>query len=243
MRTAPFRGGRPRYPFALNLDSPQADRLWAWWPCFDAQGKTVREVVRGQHGTMNASMNWVTDGLGNDPVLSNTNNAGDVNIGSVDLPLGGVFSLSWWMYPVSAWDTELNPVFGAAGSGRFYAFVGLTSANQYTFRATVSASEHVFRSGANIVAHGRWYHFCYVRAGTSGANNRLYVNGAAIPNLESPSSAVTTGATTYYIASNQPGWSARARSCDWRLYTKALTQEEVSHLYMPDTRWDLYAPA
>jgi len=180
------------------------------------------------------------DGMG--AYLINTNNAGEVSLGSVDLPLGGNFTLSWWMYPISAWDTEFNPVFGAAGSGRFYIFAGATGGNTYMVRATVSASEHVYASGAGIVAHGQWYHVAYVRAGTSGANNRLYVNGVEQANLVSPTSTPTTGATTYYIASNQPGWSARARSLDWRLYTKAYSAAEVWSLYDPSTRWSLYQP-
>ena len=56
---------RPRWPFTINRDSPQAEGLAAWWPMMPPGGDIVLDLLDGKHQMtftdMDPATDWISD--------------------------------------------------------------------------------------------------------------------------------------------------------------------------------------
>jgi hypothetical protein len=227
----PFFVGSPPLgiPFKLNRTSPQARGLVAWWPTVgQSHGKLMDYSGGAHHGTFagNAALKaWPTVGR-----VLDLDGTGDVVTVSHQARLAPIHkSIAVWAY--------LDTTSGVRTM--------VKKDSDYILRMdNATLSLYVWRGGfyqlpGPSLSTGILYHI----VGTWNDNTAtLYVNGFSATTA-TPGSGTTTSTNGVGIGAAPDGSEAfDGLLGDVRIYDRALTASEVLALYLPQTRFDLYAP-
>lgn len=150
------------------------------------------------------------------------------------------FSVAAWIRTRMSGTISQNIILAkhsAGTDGTFY--LALTDPSTIRMAVVNSASSRKDHDVSYDLQNGMLYH---VAATYDGANIRIYVNGVEIGSPTAQTGGLKTYATALRIG-NYSGvaWNMHGRVGDARVYTRCLTTEDVSAMYDPRTRWELYA--
>lgn len=230
----------------INRDSNQSNGLISWWPTLVSRGSnSLRDVVgnvTGIFGT-NAGASW--------PIWENQSELGPmvhfngygftrcdyVSMGDYQKVAGlGQMTFSFWAamstaqyYPMMV--TKSN-VFGCAHDeyGYLHTDVWTNTTGQVVIHANGYALS--FNTLYNIVLR------------YDGSALRLYVNGTDFHNYNTAGTGTIATNTNNLYLGGIPGGGDNFHGLlgDVRIYNRALSLPEISQIYNPDTRWELYYP-
>jgi len=235
-------------PRGMNLGSPQAKNLLAWWPLHYATGENtsdgaIRAVDSSLGGNNPADVDqslspgtasWTVFEDGNVWSSSWTDNprlrVTTPTVELRDLPATHDFAIAFWF--------RSN---GAAGGDTAISWNGTDDLLIQPHEASGQARIFWRDLGGNIITVAgaasdlTVHHFCFVSRATN--DHRAFVDGVEI------GSSTATGTagpfTDFWIG----GWSSTAWDGalrDVRAYNKGLTDAEIWALYDPRTRYDLF---
>lgn len=230
-----FVGGPPAgIPFTLNQASPQARGLMAWWPSLgNRHGAKLIDYSLYQRrdnytgGTVDPTvipteergLAWSFDGS-NDQVSATS--------ASIPSQFG---ALCAWVKPNLS-GTDVDFFFAGTGGNDFRWLAG-GSNNLWGF--FIGAE---YRISHAAPSNSVWTHVV-LTWGTAGSV--LYFNGVSkASNGSQPAAFNQTGLT---IGGSSGGAAYyNGQMDDIRIYNRPLAASEVMAMYLPQTRWDLYAP-
>jgi hypothetical protein len=221
---------------SVSILSCNADGLVAYWPMDEGTGTQVKDCHQGINGVFggDGGVSWGTRGGGSNIEFSSS---GYVTFGSdARLELPGPFTVTGWFrsdapsifYASLYWNFDSSSLVGfeitLAPGGQLYAQVGLgTAAVQADFASPPTGVwEHlaaVFKPGAELRI--------YVNGVNVGATTRTETD-AAIPEASVPPDNHETR-----LGPNYPSSSWRGGVDDVRLFSRALTDEEIAALAAP----------
>jgi hypothetical protein len=231
----------PNVQFDVNWDSPQSKGLVAWWPMMASWGASgdVRDLMHRFPTTMTNTPTW-TNGGEFGGVLSFDDAANEYTTISKAPVTGVPLSLTAWVYLDG--DAALQTIVGIGQPGtnnQFYMQYWGNAGDQILARARSAAADSFAITAAGAPS-GEWIHACAVY---EAADSRFaYWNGsnrgAAVVNV------VPAGLNTTRIASSAtaPGAYLGGMIADVRIYSRALSDEDVRQMYDRCTRWELYKP-
>lgn len=238
MRLPPFRGStRPAGAVRINTDSPQAHGLKVWYPLSPAcpianlaSGRQAGTAVGTQAYVGNHDVGLVWSGNGSSRAI-----ATNIALSAVDLTR---CTVSAWVRPLA---TARGEILSTEGSGSDGMSLVTNALGGFDFGVWNGGYGPMVRAGAYTL--GAAVLLTGTRAGDSDSL-RLYVNGVEVGSDPSETTPTVTTSPTlqigrYYTGAN---WF-NGDIWDARVYTRCLSAAEVAHLYAPETRWDLYAPA
>lgn len=229
------RGVRPPGPAVLNVASPQARSLVAWFPVTYPERLVVRDVVRGQTLALTgtASLVGTPDGGAQyyaSAASSYWNNASVLSLAGVwDNP----FTVSIWWRSNGAWPSGGNSGIFNCGGYSWLLWDGL-GANELHFGVT----GNTFGAGATLATEnsdGRWHLATGVYRG-SGANQvELWIDNR----LRAQATGGPVSASTDLYLGSYVGNTAQVPVMDARIYARALSGPDIQEMYT--NRFDLYA--
>lgn len=205
----------------------------AWWcPSLDSSGNgttTLNDLAGSYDGTltdMDAATDWVAD----------TANGG---VRALDFDGSNDFvSVPYSMVPTGAADKSLSLWFKTSGSvsTRQWLFYAGTDAFFGRFAVELEGSAVAFNNGNSSVYHSAsisaetWYHVVIVYDGGNSVD--LWVNGDKETYSIPGASSLSTGTTTTTRLGSLDGgtFNLQGRMDDVRVFDRALTNDEVSHL-------------
>jgi Concanavalin A-like lectin/glucanases superfamily len=235
---------RPPWPFAINRDSPQAEGLINWWPAQPWGGTTVYDLAGLSPGTWQGSPVWFDDVLVG-PSLNVDGASTYVTTGCV-LNTAGPFTISFWAFLISylqlfpaplQFQTDQTSAFETFWSTQSGGYNGVNFGSDSNFLQAVGSTP-----GSSLT--GSWFHqaITYNGAGRSTLTNyALYLNGVAETLSGGGPYSGTTNATRFGFATASSTFFNGYLS-DIRVYNRALSADEVTALFNPRTRWELYYP-
>lgn len=215
----------PSPPYILHpLD------LLAYWP-FDESGGSTAEDISGNHhhGTLVNSPVWQQGLHGNALRFNGTNS--HVNLHNLDIP-GGALTLAAWVRAES-FPTQQNRILskatGTAESDYLWMLSTINAANNPRFRLRTGGSTATLIGSGSLTA-GIWHH---VAATYDGAHMRLYLDGELVGSLAKTGLLDQAPSVPAWIGGQPPTatqhpWHGLID--DVRIYTQALTQEEILHI-------------
>jgi len=246
---------RPRWPFSLNRDSPQADGLIAWWPGWAGAGTTLHSYggLRGSgtalaaDGTFNGTIAWNVDP---DGLMGNVVEfPGGVGGDRVDIPFflnpnDGPASICVWGYLRSMpGNNDQNIIFQQEGAGGVK-WLGVR--NDATKNSVTTAIGGIlFEANTDITARtNEWIHYsCTWSSGGSGTMN-IYLDGendgSATRDPQSETSGYRYGAHKVPGMGPGEGESWDGFLCDLRIYNVEVPASVVRAMWSPSSRWDMY---
>lgn len=222
----PHRGAqRPLWPYALNRDSAQAQGLVAWWPL--APGAEARDLAGPSSASLGAGNTWQSDSVG--IVLDFPgNSACQIPAGSA-LNLLGDFSFAAWVR--------------ATASGQRTIYGGYDAAPPYSGRGVALVNGAVWywsgiwvNSGVTI-NDGHWHQ---ISLAASQSAVWFYLDGELRTTLGASSPSAYAGVR--YLGLGDGGTYFFGQLFGCAVYNRLVSSAEVSQLYDPRTRWDLYYP-
>jgi Concanavalin A-like lectin/glucanases superfamily len=256
---------KPLWPFTVNLDSPQAKNLVAWWSMMPPGGTSLQDNMlgpisghQGHPGTLTSYSNTFSSGW----------SAG--NGGGSSIALDG--NLSYVIFPTTFFPSgnspfTINAWIRWAGNGtntnNFFLGYGLDAAggNQCVIMV-VSTNLFIWGFGSGTgnvsstttIATNTWY---MTTAVYDGAHTFAYINGrlegttaysAANVTLNGNNGVFGALGALFSASGNIVGPPKRlgtfnGRVEDVRVYNIALTPSRIWALYDPRSRWELRYPA
>lgn len=234
---SPFRAvRRPRWPYAIRRQSPQARGLAFWVPIrADADVGVVRDVVRPVTGTPIGAAG-ATSGTQDEAFtfgLACNGTTGYIDFGTQTwLNPNRDFTISAWVKPSSVSGNRSILSHGQTGW-----YLRLASGKLNILQASTAD----ILIGTTTLGTGVWTHVA-ATVGTGGAV-ALYVNGV----LDGTSTTAVTFGSANVLALGADLFGATAFEffagslCDIRVYTTAISAALVNQMWQPVTRWDLYA--
>lgn len=237
---------QPTWPFSINLRSPQATGLHAWWPCTNG-GTVICELVRGNHFVLDVDQVSVGQEIGPgsaiqfNGVTAYASNSNSLLVGNPS------FSISAWVY------VAVNPAYSGiyppllmwgsltAGQG-----VGFTPDPNVNVPPTEEAFVGFSNGGqiASGIPRGRWIHMCWTRIGGGNANvgNTLYIDTVSYSLVDHLTAGLTPAVASgpYQIGGAATLGALAYRVFDLRVYERTLSHAEVFKLWAPRSRWELY---
>jgi len=142
---------------------------------------------------------------------------------------------------LSAWFIQASlpahaGIVGRRGSsGSLWAFKS-TGGGRHDYHYQDSGNGRIQLSSSSISA-GTWYHFCYVFDGSQTGNTgrlKLYINGVQNTSVSyrttTGTSTGTIGSGNWALGSWRDGRYLDGRMDDVRLYTRAISEAEITHL-------------
>lgn len=237
------KGGlKPKWPFSLNRNSSQADRLINWYP-LNKRHVNVRGSLQQFHD-FSLSRNHLTVNL-----ASSGSTATRVTHTPIcDLvacyiatnehsrtPLyaqsPSVFTLSCWNYYISAPQATYATLWGTNAEQ------GLCCRTSSSRMGSVVGGVLYQSSGGGYELR-RWRH---AAMSWDGANIRWYINGMLDSTVTPASGSMAyPWSTTAGIGGTSAGRTFGGFICDVRGYDTVLTDGQIWAMYNPSTRWELY---
>lgn len=222
--------------FARPLNNENSSSAVARW-AFDGDAS---DSWSSNDGAVNGGLSWTSDAIRGR--AASFDGSSYVNLGdSEDLGsnLGEAFALSVWVRPDSGdLDGSTNDALSKGGANEWDNYqVGIQN-NQFFARVGTEGSYYPKVSSQIKPAAGSWHHLVCIY---DGEEIRLYVNGvvedrngdiAGSPN--NISSAAKVGAFDPEGTQDNRYWSGAVD--DVRIYSKALSPEEIFELYRWGTR-------
>jgi len=173
---------RPRWPFAINRDSLQAENLVAWWPYIFGTSPNLREMVKGYDGNFTnglAVSDWVRDDLmGNVISFPGTGSEEYVNVPrNAEWVVGtsDFYVFSWFKSGSATTQVMMNHGFSSGVENDQYWRLRLNSAGTVTFNVEdANAADDARATSAGTYADDEWHLAVGTRTGNSVT---LYVDG------------------------------------------------------------------
>jgi len=244
---------RPRWPFTVNRDSPQAEGLEAWYAMSPSGGEDAHDLIDGNTNTSTYASafsppNWigtdfgpVVDMLGRnteffDATSNFTATDGVSKMTAVGWALQAASPNAYAqiLHHFSATNTEWH--LGAGGAAR---------GDEDDMFCRVGTGQG-WGTG-DVIVTDTWNHYAMVFDGDlSGDSNRLkvYFNGvqqtltftggvpATVPTIATP---LSIG-----VEASVPARTWKGSIADARIYTKALSPQVIYQMWSPSARWQLY---
>tara|TARA_Y100000385_G_scaffold280471_1_gene331725 strand:- start:419 stop:1135 length:717 start_codon:yes stop_codon:yes gene_type:complete len=144
-------------------------------------------------------------------------------------------TLSVWFIQTSI-PVHAGIVGRRGSSGSLWAFKSTGNRQRHDYHYTDSPNGRIQLSSSAISA-GTWYHFCYVFDGSQTGNTgrlKVYINGvqntSVIYRATTGTTTGTIGSGNWALGSWRDGRYLDGRIDDVRLFTRAVTQAEITHL-------------
>lgn len=228
-------------PFGLNLASPQARTLLGWWPTVGmGGGNTI--FNRASRAYNMALAGTYTNPYPAAVVGNAVKYNGSSGYAATTGPNPAAFTLTCWANFTSL--SSNNCPVGNFGSGSDKGFwLNVTNTGVfYLWISTDGSAQSSIDSGATTLSTGTWYHL----AATYNAGAcAIYINGRQIATGSIGSAYHATTTANAFAIGRLGALSsdyANAAIADVRLYGSALSAYEIQAMYLPQTRWELYAP-
>jgi hypothetical protein len=235
----PRRGlARPSGQFSMNLASPQARGLIAWFPCVSdvaPRGPLPLNVSASGTPTLSGA---AIGGLALTGANSNTN--------SLEAAFHPAFA-SLRVFTVSAWvrwdgdTTSYGGILTNYNPNPGFYFRRQNGGDKFQLGNAAGSADY---TSTTAIPSGRWAHVLgtiYDR-GDGFQNADLYLDGRldSSTGLTAPTGTSTDSLriANDYVAGSSRGWGGQV--ADIRLYGRGMVASEVWTLYDPQTRWDLY---
>jgi len=240
---------RPRWPFTLNKDSPQADGLIAWYPGWAGAGTTLFPyggLRENPNGTLTGSIAWGVDPaglMGNVLEVPGGATAHYIALPFMLNPNDGPASAFIWAYSRDWPDAGavFHTLFQQEGSlGRAWLQIDEVGGGVIKLQSNIG---NTLTPGATDLAPrlNEWIHYGVTwSSGGSGTLN-VYIDGVSDASSTRDPESETSGYR--YGAHKNP--SANNRSwdgfmSDLRLYNKECPGSAVRQMWSPSSRWDMY---
>ncbi|MGI9297825.1 MAG: hypothetical protein ACR2QC_07995 [Gammaproteobacteria bacterium] len=251
------RNHPPLWPIQVNRSSPQAQGLRYWWPFIQqAEGRTVREMVRGSHGTMDASMDtdsWVRNTYNGRAIDFDGTSGDEINIPDEDglsLPATGCSVVLWFEKP--SWVSGDGFLGKWNNSAREWLIWTGGTANEVEFGRYVGATGHF----ATVTNSGFYNDTPTLAVGrTNGAGQLQIAAWNAALGLQTATGSTQSWTTSGFedlVIGNYRAGAARnvaAKIWDVRIYDRYLADADVMDIvdYPSNLAWKprrvLYFPA
>ncbi len=235
----------PKWPFTINMESPQAKGLAAWWPLTDGAvakpielaGNSVFEATIGSgltstHNTFGLGLAFTgSQGLRytQSPQLKNIEN----NTG-----LGQGVSMTAWVKTNSSHQGSIVGRNAGAGQKDGPWFIIQVAQSLQVFNGASGV-----QSDTDIYAVNTWNLVGFTHEQKATDLVTWYVNGAIAGATDELVLVLTASTDPWYIGVDPrdgAGINLDADIFDIRVYNRVLTPQEMLAAYVPDTRWDLY---
>jgi len=200
-----------------------------WWKFDEGTGTIAADSSGyGNKGTISGNVAWVTGCKHGETACLNFSSGGYVDFGTSDhFSLPGVMTMSAWVNLDESASTYT--IGGRAGASTLLTnyWMDITSNTQISFGGYTPAGGGAYVSGNYTFSTGTWYHLAGV---DDGLRLRIYVNGKEEANGERADRITDTWSVT---AGKKGGISSYfdGRIDDFRLYDRALTEDEIKELY------------
>lgn len=227
-------GFRPQGFVEPNRDSPQHDRLVAWYPWFSGG-----DAIDFSPGRLNTAAVGTTPSYANDAEFGAV---GDFTASTDKYQKQNFTGVSGYPYSLSCWfvaDAPSSSTFQASFS------VGADANKQATIYVQNGNVRAIYQNTgfqANIgpaISAGDWHHEVYVLE--SSTARHLYVDGAFVNTATNSLATFSPNRLEIGDLVYEP-FPFNGRIADARVYTRVLTASDARHMYDPSTRWDLYMP-
>lgn len=251
MRRLMRQFGPPVGAFGVNHDSPQAAGLVAWWPALASRGggEAWRDLVSGFDLPFVNGGSWISTGVGGIArkfTAASTQYALNTVVPVRAMP---VTLAAWYRFdPGAAANNELVQVTNSGG-GQYYSLRAGINAGGDTHTVVQRAIQSGIGAPQTVASDGVLYEWrLAVAVFLSGSSRLLYVDGK----LAATSTDACTPQSgefdrTYIGGSMTEGTGFRfpfdGEIGEVRIYNRALTADDVYHMFDPATRWDLYRTA
>lgn len=232
----PFFVGQPPLgvPFTLNQASPQARGLVAWWPALGgAPTRLYNRFVGRYHGTMSGTVTLVPR-----PVVGLMHDFDGSSRFEIDGSSGSNTGLGGIYPTISCW-VEFDTTSGTQTI--------IKRDVDWILRADGGNVQWLVWSSVGGLAVTNFLAFStgtlyHLACSYDGANMLMYVNGQLVSTTAKTGTPNDFGSTSCVGAQPGGGENIDGRIADLRVYNRPLSAAEVLALYLPQTRWELYAP-
>ena len=240
MRPGPFRGAcRPLGRWALNPDSPHAHGLVFWIPAGDLQSA---EMLTGNLSTQTAgpaAASGFADVGG--AVFSSDGSTQRRQIVTPTWPSTATATIVAWvlMRSVASYDGLLL----GTGANKTGLHVSGAAGNPLTYNWAASSAEYDAATGLTIPLNTLFMAAVVV---TSTAATVYLLQPSGVSSWTRTAAHSTKTPTSTWSIHGDPANTSRSMDglfVDGRAYARPLSLDELKHMYAPETRWDLYAPA
>lgn len=248
----PSGGWRGAFPptqwFGINHSSPQSAGLEFWIPVMRPRNLfTVRDLVRGAFQNSALIGNGTT--YGPDPVfgfgVNFANNFSKLVINSPSDPANSwfvslpYFSVTAWIRPTAIQGTIISRS-GPTNPTTDPFLLWFQAVNNLRFTVVDSLGTRYDHDAGGTWAAGQLYH---VAAVYDGAALRCYQDGMQIGSTTAMTGVTINSNTPINLGNiNASGSGFRGRILEVRIYSRALTPENIWQMFDPPTRFDLYQP-
>lgn len=227
-----YRSQNSRYFSREQIDSRLTVGLvgrFAGW----GSGRTLFDLSGyRKHGTLLGDTSWTLGEGEKRNAVDFGGTDGTVNMGTAfDFTTEG-FSFGLWFRGDSIANSPVLIYRGPFNQSGYY--IGVASTGQVSFRTNQSAASQASLTDTGIVAAGIWYHFAFVRNGTSC---KIYVNGVdrttTAASHTNPTEATSGGYTFVLGDYDFPAFHIylNGRLDNLYVYNRAISTAEVWLLY------------
>lgn len=232
-----------RGPFTVNHLSPQAAGLAAWYPGNLPGGNTLYDFTGGgRHIALTNGPVWKADNIGLPAVAFDGSN----DYGSVaSFPYYSEVSCFLWLkcatvgQLASQYSIASHHTTDGVGSDWFF-FVNFSDQLRVDIPWILGGAV----TGVTAIPDKTgWHHVGFTRSGSTGAwTYKVYLNGREDASATTGSNPATTAQTLVLANLSTASASATGHEMrDIRIYNRPLTPGEVSQIYNPETRYQLWA--
>lgn len=230
-------------PFEVNLASPQANGLAAWWPTVGwGGGEVLKDRGDLYHGkVVGGPASQATEVVGN--CLRFDTGYNKYVIVQTLVTRGYPFSATAWVRLTNA---------SASGKSSMIIQESNSGDNRLEWRLYYGGAPQFsyyirdYSAGASITGpsygtyDGVWRHIVCVSA--SATDHRMYINGVLIGSSTTSVNHVARNQVTLgvYKAGGTPDHYLASDIADIRIYRRDIGLEGARALYLPQTRWELY---
>lgn len=230
------------FPFELNQASAQAQGLIGWWPSLGSfQAARLRDLAAPRnHTTLTGGATWAAAEV-QGGVLSLDGSDDYADAGAVsNLGLSGdaAYSIGVWVNLAAFRNDGMWFSYGAASAGRVISIGTDGSGRVYSVHY---GSDHAYTT-YGALSTNVWYHLV-ITYNPATSTETLYVNGLSKETWTPTDLGLTAGDNLYIGRATWNGtYAGQCKLGDIRLYNRCLAASEVLAMYLPQTRWELYAP-
>ena len=226
---------KPIWPFRPNVRSLQYKSLYAWWPTSQPKTDTVYELQRGLHGHIHSTsvdLLWDTSDVRGGYTLSFTGGTNE---------FAGVSPVPTLTFPItfSAWvksnDSSTDAWIFSHDDG--FTDSGWRIATRNGNLAFVLGGVADYEFTTLPLVSGKWY-FVAVTVDANSGTATGYLNNVSESIAIGTMSGTPISYTIGFAANSLDNWNGGLD--DIRLYNRALKPSEISQIYNPQTRFELY---
>jgi len=243
-RTRPWDFGRPTRPYALNKDCAQAQGLVAWWPMAELNG-----LVRDWSGNLlSLTNNAATPWKGEHPrsgqsqgLVPNFTAASSQWLSASGVPVSAEpLTLAAWAWINTAANAEILALGVQSGTARHQLIFDVAS--HIEANSVTAAAASAFAATPTFYTDSAWHHACGVFSASNARAAYLDGTGKGTDTTSEVVSGLNLTSIGARYAGGVLGGFLDGKVSDARVYSRALTDENVNALFDPETRWQLYYP-